>query len=112
MVGVMSRDSSGRSKCGETFHRLPRIRQHADRFPVVTHQRADHDPALVRRERHAVADGKRQQGHVRPQRVKGPRALDDAPVQVDPFGFGQAIDIDGHGSVSTMGVPEALGERA
>ena len=88
------------------------IRPHADRFPVVTHQRADDDPALVRRERHAVADGKRQQGRVRPQRVKDPQALDDAPIQVNQFGFGQEIDIDGHGSVSTMGVPEALGERA
>ena len=88
------------------------IRQHADRFPVVAHQRTDHDPALVRRERHAVADRKRQQGGVRSQRVKDPQALDDAPVQVDPFGFGQMIEIDGHESASVRGCPEALVARA
>lgn len=60
---------------------------------MVTHQRADHDPALVRGEGHAVADGKRQQGGVRSQLVKDPQALDDASVQVDPFGVGQAIVI-------------------
>ena len=69
-----------------------------DALFVVAHERADDRSPVVGIERDAVAEGELQHGGVRSYLLQKTQPLDDPSVEVNEFGFGQSVDIDGHGS--------------